>query len=80
MESTKIADLTPRQERKIAAGGLSGIGLVIVWAAGHLGMSMTAEVGAVIGTGCAFAGAGIANNGIFPLVRRVLYGPDQTPP
>lgn len=80
MESTKLADLTPKQERKIAAGGVSGVGLIVVWAAGNLGLTMSAEVGAVVGTACAFIGAGIANNGVFPLLRRLFYGPDQTPP
>ncbi len=56
------------------AGGGVGIGVLVVWLAGYAGLTMTAEVGAIIGGAATSAGAAVATYGLVGIARRILWG------
>lgn len=61
----------------IGVGG-GGIGVLVVWLCGYLGLSISAEVGAVIGGACLGAGAAIGTYGLVGCLRIFLFGRNRS--
>jgi hypothetical protein len=65
-----------------AAGGTGGVGIgvLIVWLVGYLGVEMTAEVGAIVGGLATAAGGAIGAYGLVGIAKRIWRGAPPPPP
>jgi hypothetical protein len=61
-------------EKTAAGGGSVGLGVLIVWLAGHYGIDMSAEVGTMIGGFAGALGGAIASVGLVGIGRTLLFG------
>jgi len=66
--------LTARQKRSAGAGSAAAVSVFFVWLFGHVGVSMSAEVGAVIGAFAVAIGGAIWSEGIKGVFVHIWQG------
>lgn len=66
--------MKPAARATAGSGGGGGVGVLAVWLAGHFGLAMSAEVGALVATLLAGVGAAVAHKGIRGLAVQLWRG------
>lgn len=66
--------MTVKQKRRAGGGAGAGAAVLVVWIAGYLGLSMSAEIGAIVATVAIAAGAEIWSHGIRGVIVHIWAG------